>query len=45
MPCVGVVILLEELSQYFLPSRAFDLIDLGADIAGILLFSITSYKH
>ncbi|MCP3669358.1 MAG: trypsin [Gammaproteobacteria bacterium] len=40
---VGIVVLLEELSQYFLPSRTFDFIDLGADIAGILLFSIISY--
>ncbi|MCP4125824.1 MAG: trypsin [Gammaproteobacteria bacterium] len=40
---VGIVVLLEELSQYFLPSRTFDVIDLGADIAGILLFSIISY--
>ncbi len=40
---VGIVVLLEELSQYFLPSRTFDVIDLGADITGILLFSIISY--
>ncbi|MCP3663395.1 MAG: trypsin [Gammaproteobacteria bacterium] len=40
---VGVSVLLEELSQYFLPSRTFDVIDLGADIAGILLFSVISY--
>ncbi len=40
---VGVSVLLEELSQYFLPSRTFDVIDLGADIAGILLFSGISY--
>ncbi len=40
---VGIVVLLEELSQHFLPSRTFDLIDLGADIAGILMFSVISY--
>ncbi|MCP4339136.1 MAG: trypsin [Desulfobulbaceae bacterium] len=40
---VGIVVLLEELSQYFLPSRTFDVIDLGADVAGILVFSVISY--
>ncbi|MCU7920470.1 MAG: VanZ family protein [Candidatus Thiodiazotropha sp. (ex Epidulcina cf. delphinae)] len=40
---VGMFVLSEELSQYFLPSRTFDVIDLCADITGILVFSIISY--
>ncbi len=39
---VGTVVLLEELSQYFLPNRTFDVSDLGADITGIFLFSVIS---
>ena len=31
---------LEEFSQYFIPSRTFDLWDLGADFVGVVLFSI-----
>ena len=32
---------IEEFSQYFITSRTFDLWDLGADLLGITLFSIT----
>ena len=31
--------ILEECSQYWIPSRTFDLWDLGADFAGVVLFS------
>ena len=32
--------LLEEISQIFIPSRTFDMMDLFADIIGVLLFSL-----
>jgi VanZ family protein len=32
--------IIEELSQYYIPSRTFDLGDLGADFVGVILFSI-----
>ena len=35
---------LEECSQYYIPSRTFDLWDLGADFIGIVLFSIWRIK-
>ncbi len=41
---VGMFVVSEELSQYFLPSRTFDVFDLCSDITGILLFSIISYE-
>lgn len=45
VPCVGsttvlVFATLEECSQYYIPSRTFDLWDLGADFVGVVLFSI-----
>jgi len=44
-PYIGSTIVLvfatlEECSQYFIPSRTFDLWDLGADVVGVVLFSI-----
>ncbi len=44
-PYMGSVIVLvfaaiEECSQYWIPSRTFDLWDLGADFVGVVLFSI-----
>jgi VanZ family protein len=39
---VAVIITLEEMSQYFLPNRSFDLIDLAANYAGIIIFSLLS---
>lgn len=44
-PYIGSIIVLtfatlEECSQYFIPSRTFDLWDLGADFVGVVLFSI-----
>lgn len=33
----------EEISQYFIPSRTFDLYDLAADAAGIALFTGLSW--
>lgn len=35
---VGAVVLCEEISQIFLPSRTFDLGDLAADAAGVWFF-------
>ena len=35
---VTLIVLLEELSQIFLPSRTFSLADLTADFLGIFLF-------
>ncbi|MEO8351841.1 MAG: VanZ family protein [Chthoniobacteraceae bacterium] len=35
---VAVAFTLEELSQRFISSRSFDLVDLAADFAGILFF-------
>jgi len=35
---------LEECSQYYIPSRTFDLWDLGADFIGVVLFSIWRVK-
>jgi len=32
--------LVEELSQYFIPNRTLDIVDLLADVAGILTFSL-----
>ncbi|WP_461534920.1 VanZ family protein [Spongorhabdus nitratireducens] len=37
---VTIAVVLEECSQYFLPRRTFDLGDLAADMAGILLFCL-----
>jgi len=33
----------EEISQYFIPSRTFDLYDLAADAAGVILFTGLSW--
>ncbi|MES9857270.1 MAG: VanZ family protein [Sedimenticola sp.] len=41
---VSLFVMAEELSQYFLPSRTFDVVDLFADITEIVVFSIISYK-
>lgn len=35
---------LEEISQYFIPSRSFDLYDLLADVIGVILFSMIRFK-
>jgi len=35
---------LEECSQYYIPSRTFDLGDLGADFVGVVLFSVGGNK-
>ena len=35
---------LEECSQYYIPSRTFDLWDLGADFVGVVLFSFLRIK-
>jgi len=35
---------LEECSQYYIPSRTFDLWDLGADFVGVILFSFWRIK-
>jgi len=32
--------LLEEISQIFIPSRTFDMIDILADVIGVVLFSL-----
>jgi len=44
-PYIGSTIVLifatlEECSQYYIPSRTFDLWDLGADFVGVVLFSL-----
>jgi len=49
-PYLGSIIVLtfaslEECSQYFIPSRTFDLWDLGADFIGVVLFSIIRVKR
>ena len=40
----GIVVLvfavLEEITQYWIPSRTFDLGDLWADVVGVVLFSL-----
>ncbi len=36
--------ILEECSQYYIPSRTFDLWDLGADFVGVVLFSVWRIK-
>lgn len=35
-------VVIEEASQYFIPNRNFELIDLSADFIGILFFSLVS---
>ncbi len=39
---VFLFVLLEELSQYFIPSRTLDVMDLIADIVGIIAFSFVT---
>jgi VanZ family protein len=39
---VFVFVLVEELSQYFIPSRTLDATDLLADIVGIIAFSLVT---
>jgi len=39
---VFLFVLLEELSQYFIPSRTLDATDLLADIVGIITFSLVT---
>ena len=46
---LGAVIVLvfatiEEISQYWLPSRTFDLVDLLADFVGVILFSLIIWR-
>ena len=46
---LGAVIVLvfatiEEISQYWLPSRTFDLVDLLADFVGVILFSFIIWR-
>ena len=48
-PYIGSTIVLifatlEECSQYYIPSRTFDLWDLGADFVGVVLFSFIRSK-
>jgi len=48
-PYIGSIIVLtfatiEECSQYYIPSRTFDLWDLGADFVGVVLFSLIRIK-
>jgi len=48
-PYTGSIIVLtfatlEEFSQYYIPSRTFDLWDLGADFVGVILFSFWRIK-
>ena len=39
-------VVIEEFSQYFIPNRSFDLIDLSADFIGIAFFTVvTSYLN
>jgi len=40
---VSLVVLVEELSQIYLPHRNFDVFDIGADFSGIILFSTFAY--
>ena len=43
---VSSFVIIEEFSQYFIPNRSFDLIDLSADFVGIVFFTIvTSYLY
>ncbi len=35
---VGIAVLAEEISQIWFPARTFDLVDLAADLAGIVFF-------
>ena len=43
---VSSFVIIEEFSQYFIPNRSFDLIDLSADFVGIVFFTIvTSYLN
>ena len=49
-PYLGSIIVLtfaslEECSQYYIPSRTFDLWDLGADFIGVVLFSMIRVKR
>ena len=37
---VLVFAILEECTQYYIPSRTFDLWDIGADVVGVVLFSV-----
>jgi len=39
---VFLLIIIEELSQYFIPSRTLDATDLLADIVGIITFSLVT---
>ena len=41
---VLIFAILEECSQYYIPSRTFDLWDLGADFVGVVLFSFVRIK-
>lgn len=39
-------VVIEEFSQYFIPNRSFDLMDLSADFVGIVFFTfVTSYLN
>ena len=47
---IGAIIVLifatiEECSQYYIPSRTFDLGDLLADLVGVVLFSFVRFKQ
>jgi len=41
--CVSLFVVIEELSQYFFPTRSLDVQDLYADAVGITLATIASY--
>ncbi len=40
---VTIFVIIEELSQYFIPSRTLDIYDFMADIIGIVIFTLISY--
>ncbi len=40
---VIIFVIIEELSQHFIPTRTFDIQDLAADSLGIFIFSLFSY--
>lgn len=39
---VFLFVIIEEFSQYFIPNRTFDLIDLSADFIGIVFFNFVT---
>ena len=41
---VCLFVVMEELSQYFIPNRTLDIIDLVADFFGIIVFSFITHR-